>query len=118
VVLRGRVSDPAAALSGSQTKAPGFAGGYLLFRAAVSSGDNEVESMIILTNPSNEDIDDFLDLGLSEVDQAIRACWDPKSGLRRLVFEYSDKRLFLKFGVRKDAAPLYPKSAGDNETDR
>jgi hypothetical protein len=30
VVLRGRASDPAAALSGSQTKAPGFAGGYLL----------------------------------------------------------------------------------------
>jgi hypothetical protein len=30
VVLRGRANDPAAALSGSQTKAPGFAGGYLL----------------------------------------------------------------------------------------
>ena len=30
VVLRGRVSDPAAALSGSQPKAPGSAGGYLL----------------------------------------------------------------------------------------
>ena len=30
MVLRGRVSDPAAALSGSQPKAPGFAGGYLL----------------------------------------------------------------------------------------
>jgi hypothetical protein len=29
---RGRVSDPdQAALSGSQPKAPGFAGGYLLF---------------------------------------------------------------------------------------
>jgi len=27
---RGRVSDPIAALSGSQPKAPGFAGGYLL----------------------------------------------------------------------------------------
>ena len=30
MVLRGRDSDPAAALSGSQSKAPGFAGGYLL----------------------------------------------------------------------------------------
>ena len=30
MVLRGRVSDPAAALSGSQPNAPGFAGGYLL----------------------------------------------------------------------------------------
>jgi hypothetical protein len=29
-VLRGRESDPAAALSGSQSKTPGFAGGYLL----------------------------------------------------------------------------------------
>ena len=28
--IRGRVSDPIAALSGSQPKAPGFAGGYLL----------------------------------------------------------------------------------------
>ena len=33
VVLRGRVSDPAAALSGSNPKAPGSAGGYLLQRA-------------------------------------------------------------------------------------
>src|SRR5579859_5617688 len=30
LVLRGRVSAPAAALSGSQLKAPGSAGGYLL----------------------------------------------------------------------------------------
>jgi len=90
----------------------------LMFRAVVFSGKNEVETMIILTNPSGEDIDDLVDLGLSELDKAVRACWDPKSGLRRLVFEYSDKHLILKFGVRKDAVPLYPKSVGDIETDR
>ncbi|MBI3282078.1 MAG: hypothetical protein HYZ57_19830 [Acidobacteria bacterium] len=33
VVLRGRVSDPAAALSGPPNKAPGSAGGYLPIRA-------------------------------------------------------------------------------------
>jgi len=84
----------------------------LVFRAAVAAADYDVEVVVVLSNPTDQDIKDFLEAGLSTLDGVVQACWDPQSGLKRLVFEYSGKRLTLKFGVRKDAAPLYPKTVG------
>ena len=85
----------------------------LVFRAVVTTPGYDAEVVVVLSNPSDADIEDFLELALPMLDELVQACWDPQSGLKRLVFEYSDKRLTLKFGVRKDAVPLYPKNVGE-----
>jgi hypothetical protein len=53
VVLRGRGSDPAAALSGSHTKAPGFARGYLLLRQPPSRRTAKPEPALLSAASSN-----------------------------------------------------------------
>lgn len=78
----------------------------LVYEFTLMQDDLVVSAEVILTNPTDEDIDTFMDEGLKELDALAPKYCDPSTGLRKIVFEYSDKRLSVRFGVRKDAVPL------------
>lgn len=70
---------------------------------------------IILSGPSETEIDQFLSDGLARIDRLLPDYLaPPQSGLVRYVFEYSDGRASLKFAVRSDAVPVFPKSNEDS----
>jgi hypothetical protein len=61
---------------------------------------------VILTNPSAEQIESFFNSEILELDRLLLTTQIAIPGLRKVVFEYSDKGLELKFGVRSDAVPV------------
>ena len=79
----------------------------LVFNPMVEVDGRLVEVKVILTNPSNEDIDAFFDDGLRKLDQIL-----PKhitdDSMKRMVYEFEGPEIELKFGVRTDAVPLDP----------
>lgn len=67
---------------------------------------------VILTGPTDIDIDQFLGEGLQALDRLLPSCLDPVDGLVRYVFSYSSGRLTFEFAVRRDAMPVFPKATG------
>ena len=62
-----------------------------------------------LTNPTDNDIDLFLQTGIKELERVVRSDMGERKYIRKLVYEYSGGKLRLSFAVRKDAVPLLPK---------
>lgn len=63
-------------------------------------------AQIIITNPKDQDIEDFLEYGLKKVDKVLPKYFTPELGIKRIVMEYSNNETKVKFGVRKDAVPI------------
>jgi hypothetical protein len=68
-----------------------------------------VEIDIHCTNPTGIAIDDIVRKQLQRIDDALPSLVDPRLGIRRLVFEYQEGDVHLRFAVRRDAVPLFPK---------
>lgn len=81
------------------------------FLIEINGCTGEVET--ILTNPTDDDIDEFFEDGLKQLDSVVLEYFDPNIGLRKITLEYSNRRINLLFGIRKDAVPMFPK---DRET--
>lgn len=77
------------------------------FQAYLDAG-SMIEVEVIMTNPSDEDIDDFMTYGLEKLDQIVPKYLNTDMSLRRMVLEFKRKELILIFGVRDDAVPLFP----------
>lgn len=83
----------------------------------VSVHGQDVEVDIQCTNPSGAAIDDIVRAQLQRIDDALTNLVDPQLGIRKLVFEHDDGDLHLRFAVRRDAVPLFPKfDSVDNKT--
>jgi hypothetical protein len=63
---------------------------------------------VILSAPSDGDIDGFLADGLRQLDAVLPSCVDQIDGLVRYVFTYSAGEVKLEFAVRRDAVPVFP----------
>lgn len=63
---------------------------------------------LIVTGPSESDIDGLLKDGIAQVDRALPLCLT--ANVTRYVFEYSNGKSTLKFAVRSDSVPLFPTS--------
>jgi hypothetical protein len=63
-----------------------------------------------LTNPTDNEIDIFLQTGIQDLDKIMMKHIGEKTYIRKLVYEYAKGRLNLSFAIRKDAVPLFPKS--------
>jgi hypothetical protein len=83
----------------------------LSFQVDLQIGGSAVEVEIIHTNPSREDIGEFIERGLTELDALLPFYLKNAQDIRRLVFEAKGKDLKLKFAVRTDCRALVPKSA-------
>jgi len=79
----------------------------LVFNPVVEVDGRLVEVKVILTNPSDEDIEAFFDEGLRKLDQILPEHITDNS-VKRIVYEFEGQEIELKFGVRKDAVPLDP----------
>jgi hypothetical protein len=80
----------------------------LVFSFLISVDEYHIEVETILTNPTSEDIDNFLKSGLHQLDSLVLEYFDKNAGLRRITTRYENKELHLIFGVRKDAVPMFP----------
>lgn len=63
----------------------------------------------ILSSPTEEEIDRFLQRGLSQFDQILHEHLGAAEGLGRYVYSYSEGKLKLEFAVRRDALPMFPR---------
>jgi hypothetical protein len=59
-----------------------------------------------LADPSESDVNRFLQQGLKELDERTPRFFKHKYHLRKIVFEYKDGKLHVIFGLRKDAVPV------------
>lgn len=80
----------------------------LRFEFTVQHGEHEIVAEAILTNPADEEVDQFLDVGLRMLDEKMPRLFNLSGEIKKAVFEYKKGNLTLKFAVRKDAIPLLP----------
>lgn len=79
------------------------------FDTTITNGNHSVNVEVILTNPSVDDIQEFFDQGIKQLDQISPRHFNKDNGFARIVFEYKEQNLNLKFAVKKDGIPVYPK---------
>jgi len=75
------------------------------FQAVVKRGDYEIEVNVLLSDPTEDGIDEFFRNGLTQLDSVLPQYFEIE-GLKSLVLEYSERGLVEVFGVRRDAVPL------------
>jgi hypothetical protein len=80
----------------------------LIFRAFVRDSRGTVQVDIILSNPSDEDIERFFQFGLQRLEQMLPPLLEKRESIQRMVFEANGLKLEVKYGVRSDAAPVFP----------
>lgn len=76
------------------------------FRAMIEREGYSVEIELIVSNPSIEEIDSMLNVGLKKLDIALPTYLANTPDIRRLVFEMKGDDLHLLFGVKKDCRPV------------
>lgn len=79
------------------------------FNTTIYKGEHSVNVEVIITNPSVEEIQEFFDNGIRELDIILPRHFDSDRGFARIVFEYKSKMLNILYGVRKDGVPIRPK---------
>ncbi len=79
-----------------------------LFKAFLRNSDEYLEIDLVITNPTDEDIEHFLEEGLHLLDSVVPALLHDKRDIQRIVLELADRRLLVRFAVRSDAAPIFP----------
>lgn len=87
-------------------KRPGEKEKLLSFQFIIQHGQYTIETEMILTNPTDNDIERVLANGLQELERVLPRYCNPATGIKKAVFEYSDDTVKFKYGIRKDAAPL------------
>ena len=87
----------------------------LSFRFTVKDDGRTVTVETILTNPSPDEIEAFLEVGLQWLDQVTSTYVKANPLMVKLVLEFDGERLRVLHGVRRDGAPLFFDSGGDAE---
>lgn len=80
------------------------------FNPTIEINDRIVDVEVIMTNPSESDIDSFFDEGIKELDTVVMDYIKDKS-VKKIVFEYENKKINIRFGVRIDGVPMFPKDS-------
>jgi len=78
------------------------------FDTTITSGDKSVNVEVILSNPTVDDIQEFFDTGINQLDQVLPRHFENDNGYARIVFEYKEKNIELKFAVLKNGIPVNP----------
>jgi hypothetical protein len=78
----------------------------LTFECIVPVDDHRVSVEVHLSNPSREDVHAFFEEGLKLLDVGLAPFLNSSPHLRRLVIQYEQDKMLVKFGVRKDAVPM------------
>ncbi|MGC2422853.1 MAG: hypothetical protein WA666_00670 [Nitrospirota bacterium] len=68
--------------------------------------NEEINVEIILTNPTDSDIEILFDNGIQKFEKRLQEIYDKKVGLRKIIFEYKNEEFKILYGLRKDCIPL------------
>lgn len=85
-----------------------------VFQAIIKRNDYFISVETIVTNPNDSDIDFLLLQGLNQLDKIVPPLIESSHDMSRFVFECSNGKIKLKFGVRNDAVPMYPVLSQDD----
>ncbi|MGB4581864.1 MAG: hypothetical protein WBI91_08380 [Coriobacteriia bacterium] len=100
-----RIKTRLVALAARKQHRPGDQ--LLVFRAIVPNLDGRsVQIDTILTNPSPEEIDQFITHGVELVDSLVERVVRASGDVRQLVLSSGGQHVRLEFGVRRDGVPL------------
>ena len=80
----------------------------LQFQLSVYDNTRAICAEVIITNPSQQDIDLFLGRGLQQLDQLLLKVSGEQPELAKIVLKFADGKFKIEFGVRKDAVPMFP----------
>jgi hypothetical protein len=80
----------------------------LVFRFTVRDGSHVLCLETFLSNPTENDVSLFLQEGLEELERLTPEFLASHPYLRKIVCEYANRKLTVKYGMRKDAVPLLP----------
>ncbi|HET7162678.1 MAG TPA: hypothetical protein VFI32_08435 [Rhodanobacteraceae bacterium] len=80
----------------------------VIFRTLVEIEGSTREVETILTNPTTEQVELFIRQGASALDKVLPVYAQGAPELKRLVFEYKDGELLVRFGVLTDCRPVTP----------
>ena len=83
----------------------------LVFVFRTDFNGHAIEADVILSNPSQSEIDSFLSIGLTQLDPLLIAVLSHDESIRKAVLSYSEDRLSIAFVVRRDGVPLFPLKA-------
>lgn len=83
----------------------------LSFEFTIENDGYKINVEVILSNPTDNDIESFLENGLKNIDAILPNYFNQEIGLKKIVMEYADNAIKVKFGVRKDAVPLFSEIA-------
>lgn len=78
------------------------------FDTTITHGDQSLNVEVIMTNPQVEDIQQFFNQGIQELDQILPRHFESDTALARLVLEYRAGHLEAKFGVLRNGIPVHP----------
>jgi hypothetical protein len=78
----------------------------LVFEFTVGAEDNPLCLETILTNPSESEINKFMNEGLKQLDIQTNRFFKHRHYLRKVIFEYKDNKLRVIYSLRKDGVPL------------
>jgi hypothetical protein len=80
------------------------------FNPTVKVDDRLVEIEVILTNPTDDEIESFFEEGLQELDDIIPNHIRDES-INKIVYEYEGRSITVNFGLREDGIPVsFPSS--------
>lgn len=77
-----------------------------IFDTTISNDNQCINVEIIITNPTVEDIQQFFDEGIKQLDQILPRHFEENKGFSQIVFEYKAKCLEIKFAVLKNEFPI------------
>jgi hypothetical protein len=80
----------------------------LIFQFTLFKEGVVVNTEVILTNPSDDIIENFLENGLKKLDYILPLHIEKFPEVKKIVFNYSNNNLSILFSVRKDAILIYP----------
>lgn len=78
------------------------------FDSTIVEGDKAVNVEVILSDPSDDDIQNFFDNGIKELDDVLPQHFNSDHGYKRIVFGYKNGELKINFAVLKNGVPVYP----------
>lgn len=81
----------------------------LVFHMTLADGEHRVSAEIILTNPTDADIDAFFSVGLREIDAAFPKVIRGNPDAVRFVAEWKDSSIQLTYAVMRNGLPFMPR---------
>lgn len=104
--LKARIKDIVRRRREARVAAQGKQETLVMFKAFVKDADGTYVLEIILTDPSDADLDWLFDKGVPELDRVLGDAIKERGRIQRVVLGVVKGKLEVKFAVRSDAVPV------------